>query len=88
MRVLSRDVDGQRIVEVVVFGDQSARLYRYGRQSLLKDALLDHDVCRVEGGLDPVFGCVGEVPGQVVGQVRVRLRARRFERLEQVLDRR
>ncbi len=71
-----------------VLGDHAARLHRHRRQPLLQDALLDHHVRRVEGRLDPVFGRVGEVPGQVVGEVRVGLGAGRFEGREHVHDRR
>jgi len=84
MRILARDPHRELLVEGVVVGQDAPRLHRGGSQPLLVDALLDDDVGRAEPRFGRLPGDDRDVPAQVVGDVRVRLRAVRLERILEV----
>ena len=82
--VLARHPDRELLVKAFVVGAHAAWLHGHGRQPVLENALLHHDICLFERRLGDVGPRVCEIPADVVRPVHVRLRAALLERLLEV----
>ena len=84
MRVLARHPDRELLVKAFVIGAHATRLHRHGRQPVLENSLLHHDVRLFERRLRDLGPRVCEIPADVVRPVHVRLRAALLESLLEV----